>query len=246
VLDATASHLHDPACVPSQARAASARSRHLDRLERDAIRILREVARAHAHAALLFSGSKESLVLLRLAEKAFRPGPFPVALLHIETGHDFPEVVAFRDHRAAELGQRLIARPVEATHAFDALVGACRGETTRGVKPVRVSPSVLALACWTELDVWHYIARERLQIPSLYFAHWRRVARRGGRLAPVTALTPARDDERVESLQVRFHGIDDVTSASAVPSAAMDVDAVIAEVVAGGDAAAAAGIIRPS
>jgi sulfate adenylyltransferase subunit 2 len=260
-------------------------------LEGEAIHILREVAGQCANAALLFSGGKDSLVLLRLAEKAFRPGPFPFPLLHIDTGHNFPEVIEFRDRRVAELGERLLVRSVEESIAagrvvllhpgesrnrhqsvtlldaiaelrLDALIGGARRDEEKARAKERVfsfrdafgqwDPKnqrpelwslynarvhkgehvrVFPISNWTELDVWQYIARERLDVPSIYFAHRRDVVRRHGLLAPVTAITPPRDGERVETLSVRFRTVGDITCTAPVASNAADFDAIIAETV---------------
>ncbi len=265
---------------------------HLDWLEGEAIHILREVAGQCAHSALLFSGGKDSLVLLRLAEKAFRPGAFPFPLLHIDTGHNFPEVIAFRDHRAAELGERLIVRSVEdsiaagrvalrdpmesrnrhqsitlqdaiAEFGFDALIGGARRDEEKARAKERIfsfrdafgqwDPKnqrpelwnlynarvhkgehvrVFPISNWTELDVWQYIARERLEVPSIYFAHRREIVRRGGLLAPITPLTPARGGERVETVSVRFRTVGDITCTAPVASDAAHVGQIIAETVA--------------
>jgi sulfate adenylyltransferase subunit 2 len=270
----------------------AADARHLDWLETESIHILREVAGQCAQPALLFSGGKDSIVLLRLAEKAFRPGAFPFPLLHIDTGHNFPEVIAFRDRRVAELGERLIVRSVEdsiasrrvvlrdpsesrnrhqsvtlldavAEFGFDALIGGARRDEEkarakerifsfrdafgqwdpRNQRPelwnlysARVHPGehvrVFPISNWTELDVWQYIARERLALPSIYYAHERSVVRRGALLAPVTPVTPPRDGEAVETLSVRFRTVGDITCTAAVASTADDVHAVIAEILA--------------
>jgi sulfate adenylyltransferase subunit 2 len=270
----------------------AAEPNHLDWLEGEAVHILREVAGQCAHSALLFSGGKDSLVLLRLAEKAFRPGPFPFPLLHIDTGHNFPEVIAFRDHRAAELGERLIVRSVEdsitsgrvalrdpmesrnrhqsitlqdaiAEFGFDALIGGARRDEEKARAKERIfsfrdafgqwDPKnqrpelwnlynarvhkgehvrVFPISNWTELDVWQYIARERLDVPSIYFAHRREIVRRGGLLAPITPLTPARGGERVEMASVRFRTVGDITCTAPVASEAAHVDQIIAETVA--------------
>jgi sulfate adenylyltransferase subunit 2 len=262
---------------------------HLGWLESEAIHVLREVAGQCQHPALLFSGGKDSLVLLRLAEKAFRPGAFPFPLLHIDTGHNFPEVIAFRDRRAAELGERLIVRSVEDSIAkgrvvlanpdesrnrhqsvtlldaiaelgFDACIGGARRdeEKARAKERVfsfrdafgqwdpknqrpelwnlynaRVGPGehirVFPISNWTELDVWQYIARERLEVPSLYLAHRRRVVRRGTALVPVTALTPAREGETVERISVRFRTVGDISCTAPVASDAATIEAIIAE-----------------
>jgi sulfate adenylyltransferase subunit 2 len=262
---------------------------HLGWLESEAIHVLREVAGQCQHPALLFSGGKDSLVLLRLAEKAFRPGAFPFPLLHIDTGHNFPEVIAFRDRRAAELGERLIVRSVDDSIAkgrvvlanpdesrnrhqsvtlldaiaelgFDACIGGARRdeEKARAKERVfsfrdafgqwdpknqrpelwnlynaRVGPGehirVFPISNWTELDVWQYIARERLEVPSLYLAHRRRVLRRGTALVPVTALTPPREGETVEHISVRFRTVGDISCTAPVASDAATIEAIIAE-----------------
>ncbi len=262
---------------------------HLGWLESEAIHILREVAGQCRHPALLFSGGKDSLVLLRLAEKAFRPGRFPFPLLHIDTGHNFPEVVAFRDHRAAELGERLIVRSVEDSiasgrvvlkHAdesrnahqsvtlldaitelgFDACIGGARRDEEKArakerifsfrnafgqwdpkdqrpelwnIYNARTHPGenvrVFPISNWTELDVWQYIGRERLEVPSIYFAHTRPVVRRDAALVAVTPLTPPRDGETVANVSVRFRTVGDVSCTAPVASTAATVEAIIIE-----------------
>ena len=261
---------------------------HLDWLESEAVYILREVAGECARPALLFSGGKDSLVLLRLAEKAFRPGRFPFPLLHIDTGHNFPEVIEFRDRRAAELGETLLVRSVEDSMRrgsvrlregesrnaaqsvtlleaieelqLDAAIGGARRdeEKARAKERVfsfrdgfgqwdprrqrpelwdlynpRVGPGehvrVFPISNWTELDVWQYIAREKLELPSLYYAHRRAVVRRDGLLAPVTGLTPPRAGEAVEELCVRFRTVGDVSCTCPVASRAATPAEIIAE-----------------
>jgi sulfate adenylyltransferase subunit 2 len=261
---------------------------HLDWLESEAIFILREVAGECAKPVLLFSGGKDSLVLLRLAEKAFRPGRLPFPLLHVDTGHNFPEVIAFRDRRAAELGGTLLVRPVEDSIArgtvrlragesrnaaqsvtlleaieefgFDAALGGARRDEEKARAKERVfsfrdrfgqwdprnqrpelwelyNPLVHAgehvrvfpISNWTELDVWQYIARERLALPSIYYAHRRAVVRRNGLLVPVTALTPPRAGEAVEEIPVRFRTVGDVSCTCPVASEADTPEAVVAE-----------------
>ena len=264
---------------------------HLDWLEAEAIHILREVAGQTSHPALLFSGGKDSIVLLHLATKAFRPAKFPFPLLHIDTGHNFPEVIAFRDYRAQQLGERLIVRSVEdsirsgrvvlrdanesrnkyqsvtlldtiAEFGFDACIGGARRDEEKARAKERVfsfrdewgqwdpknqrpelwnlynarvakgeNMRVFPISNWTELDVWQYIAREGLEVPSIYYAHTRPVVRRGDILAPITALTPAREGETVEQVSVRFRTVGDITCTAPVESSAKNNDDILAETV---------------
>jgi sulfate adenylyltransferase subunit 2 len=265
-------------------------ARHLDALESEAIHILREVAAECANPALLFSGGKDSVVLLRLAEKAFRPGKFPFPLVHIDTGHNFEEVITFRDARVAELGERLIVGSVEesirrgtvrlrnpqtdsrnaaqavtlletiAAHGFDACIGGARRDEEKArakerifsfrdefgqwdpkaqrpelwdLYNTRVHPGenmrVFPISNWTELDVWQYIAREKLALPPIYFAHERQVIARNGLLVPLTPLTPAREGESIETQVVRFRTVGDISCTCPVSSNADTVEAIIAE-----------------
>src|SRR5688572_26091157 len=264
---------------------------HLDWLESEAIYILREVAGQCQNPVLFFSGGKDSICLLRLAEKAFRPGGFPFPLLHIDTGHNYPEVIEFRDRRAAQLGERLIVRSVEDSIArgtvrlhkedqsrnaaqsvtlleaigefgFDAAIGGARRDEEkarakervfsfrdelgqwdpRNQRPelwslynARVHPGehvrVFPISNWTELDVWQYIARERLEVPSIYFAHRRPVVRRRGLVVPVTPLTPARAGEAVEELSVRFRTVGDISCTCPVESDASTIAGILEETV---------------
>ena len=270
---------------------SSTRIEHLDWLESEAIHILREVAAECRNPALLFSGGKDSICLLRLAEKAFRPGKFPFPLLHIDTGHNFPEVIAFRDARAAELGERLVVGHVEesmrkgrvrlrsedesrnkhqsvtlldtiAEHGFDACIGGARRdeEKARAKERIfsfrdefgqwdpknqrpelwslfntRVHPGenmrVFPISNWTELDVWQYIQREKLAVPSIYYAHRREVIRKTGGLLPVSELVQPKPGERVETLSVRFRTVGDMTCTCPVESTASDAQEIIAETV---------------
>ena len=262
---------------------------HLDWLEAEAIHILREVADQCANPVLLFSGGKDSICLLRLAEKAFRPGRFPFPLMHIDTGHNYKEVTDFRDKRAAELGERLIVRSVEDSMArgtvvlkhagesrnkhqsvtlleaieefgFDACIGGARRDEEKARAKERIMSfrdefgqwdpknqrpelwnlynarshkgeniRAFPISNWTELDVWQYIAREQLELPSIYFAHVRPVVRKSGLLQPVTDVTPARDGDVVEDVLVRFRTVGDITCTAPVESDADTVEKILAE-----------------
>lgn len=262
---------------------------HLDWLESEAIYILREVAAECERPVLLFSGGKDSVVLLRLAEKAFRPAGFPFPLMHIDTGHNFDEVIRFRDQRVAELGENLIVRSVEDSVArgtvmlrkqddsrnaaqavtlleaieefgFDACIGGARRDEEKarakervfsfrnefgqwdpkGQRPelwnlfnTRVYPGenmrVFPISNWTELDVWQYIAREGLSLPSIYYAHERRVVQRQGLLVPITHLTPPKEGETPEVRTVRFRTVGDISCTCPVASSASTPLEIIAE-----------------
>lgn len=263
---------------------------HLDALESESIHIMREVAAECKNPALLFSGGKDSIVMLRLAEKAFRPAKFPFPLVHIDTGHNFPEVIACRDKLVKELGERLIVRSLEdsirrgsiiikdeyeprnryqsitlletiAEFGFDACIGGARRDEEKArakerifsfrdefgqwdpknqrpelwnLYNTRVHPGenirVFPLSNWTELDVWEYIAREKLHIPEIYFAHEREVIRRGNVLVPVSHLMQPKPGERVERLSVRFRTVGDMTCTAPVESTARTVEEIIAEI----------------
>jgi sulfate adenylyltransferase subunit 2 len=272
---------------------------HLDWLEEEAIFILRETAAAFERPALLFSGGKDSCVVLRLAEKAFKnrlaagsqefTGRLPFPMLHVDTGHNFPEVIEFRDRRVAEMGERLVvghledsirrgtvrlSHPLESRnghqtvalleaieeHRFDVLLGGARRdeEKARAKERIfshrdsfgqwqpkeqrpelwtlfntRIRPGehmrAFPISNWTELDVWLYIARENIPLPSLYYAHDRQVIRRKGLLVPLTEVTPAEADETVETAQVRFRTVGDMTCTCPVESPASNPAEVVAE-----------------
>jgi len=263
---------------------------HLYWLEREAIHIMREVVAEARSPALLFSGGKDSIVMLRIAEKAFRPDRFPFPLLHIDTEHNFPEVIALRDLRAGQLGERLIVRsvgdsiragrvklrrPDESRNPhqtvtlldaveeleLDALFGGARRDEEkarakerilshrdefgqwdpRNQRPelwslynARLSPGehlrVFPLSNWTELDIWQYIAREGIDVPSIYFSHEREVVERKGLLVPVTQLTPPRAGETVATRRVRFRTVGDITCTCPVASDANTLEGIIAEI----------------
>jgi len=281
---------HPSASLASRDEARQGHARnHLDWLESEAVHILREVAAECENPVLLFSGGKDSVVLLRLAEKAFRPGRFPFPLMHIDTGHNFEEVIAFRDARARELGERLIVRGVEDSirrgsvvlrsetdsrnaaqavtlleaieeFGFDACIGGARRDEEKARAKERIfsfrdefgqwdpkaqrpelwdlfntrvhqgeNMRVFPISNWTELDVWQYIEKEKLALPSIYYSHTRPVVRRRGLLVPVTPLTPAREEETVEHLRVRFRTVGDVSCTCPVASEAADPLSIIAE-----------------
>jgi sulfate adenylyltransferase subunit 2 len=275
--------------------------RHLDHLEEEAIFILREVAAAFERPALLFSSGKDSCVVLRLAEKAFKTriaadssgnefkGRLPFPLLHVDTGHNFPEVIAFRDQLVQANGERLIvahmdesikngtvrlAHPLESRnghqtvtlleaieeHRFDVLIGGARRdeEKARAKERIfshrdsfgqwqpkeqrpelwtlfntRIRPGehmrAFPISNWTELDVWLYLARENIPLPSLYYSHQRAVIRRKGLLVPLTAVTPPEAGETVSTATVRFRTVGDMTCTCPVESLAASATDIVAE-----------------
>jgi len=262
---------------------------HLDWLEAEAIHIMREVAGQCSNPVLLFSGGKDSVCMLRIAEKAFRPGRFPFPLMHIDTGHNYPEVIAFRDKRAAELGERLIVRSLEDSMArgtivlkhenesrnkhqsvtlleaieefgFDCCIGGARRDEEKARAKERIMSfrdefgqwdpknqrpelwnlynarthqgeniRAFPISNWTELDVWQYIEREQLELPSIYFAHTRPVVRKGDLLMPVTDLTPATPEDTVEDVMVRFRTVGDISCTAPVASDADTIEKILAE-----------------
>jgi sulfate adenylyltransferase subunit 2 len=265
---------------------------HLQYLETEAIHIMREVAAEFERPALLFSGGKDSICLLRLAEKAFRPSDIPMPFLNVETGHEFPELLEFRNRRARELGNRLIVRKVEDAIAngiaipipgeisrnrlqsptllaaieefqFDSLIGGTRrdedkarskerffshrpslgGWDPKNQRPeiwnlynARVNPGenirVFPILNWTEMDVWEYIKKEKLEVPNIYFSHTRKCVRRNGQWLAVTELLPPKPKEEVKELVVRVRTIGDIISTGMVESPADSVDDIIAEIAA--------------
>jgi sulfate adenylyltransferase subunit 2 len=265
---------------------------HLETLESEGIHVMREVAAEFERPALLFSGGKDSQVLLRLAEKAFRPARFPFPILHVDTGHNFPEVLEFRDRRVAELGERLIIASVQASidsgrvveprgprasrnrlqsttlldaiadHGFDACLGGARRDEERARAKERFfsfrddfgqwdprcqrpelwnlyngrvrkgeNVRVFPISNWTELDVWEYIRRERLELPSVYFAHARRVFRRDGMLYAVSSHVELMDGEMPFEAVVRYRTVGDMSCTGAVASTAETLEEVVAEIV---------------
>jgi sulfate adenylyltransferase subunit 2 len=266
---------------------------HLDELESEAVHIFREVAAELEKPVLLFSGGKDSIVLLRLAEKAFRPGKFPFPVMHVDTGHNFAEAIEFRDRRVAELEERLIVasvqesidkgRVVEETgprasrnrlqtttlldaieaHGFDAAIGGARRDEERSRAKERIfsfrddfgqwNPRaqrpelwnlynarvrrgehvrVFPISNWTELDVWQYVAREQLELPSIYFAHEREVFRRDGMLYAASSFVERLPDEEPFVASVRFRTVGDMTCTGGVLSEARTIDEVVDEITA--------------
>jgi sulfate adenylyltransferase subunit 2 len=265
----------------------------LDVLEAEAIHIMREVAAEFERPCLLFSGGKDSIVMLRLAEKAFWPAPIPFPLMHVDTGHNFPEVIEFRDRRVGELNARLVVasvqdsidagRVVEETgrrasrnrlqtttlldaieeQEFDAVFGGARRDEEKARAKERVfsfrddfgqwDPKnqrpelwnlynakirkgehirVFPLSNWTELDVWDYIRREGIEIPSIYFAHTRKVFERDGMLLSDSDVVSRGEDEPVFEATVRYRTVGDMTCTGAVQSAAGTVEEIIVEIAA--------------
>jgi sulfate adenylyltransferase subunit 2 len=266
---------------------------HLDWLEAESIYIIREVAAQCANPALLFSGGKDSIVMYHLARKAFqfgsRPIQIPFPLLHVDTGHNYPEVIKFRDEIVAKTNAKLIVAHVEDSikrgtvklrketdsrnaaqattlleaieeYGFDALMGGARRDEEKARAKERIfsfrdefgqwdpkaqrpelwnlynarihkgeNMRVFPISNWTELDVWQYIARENLELPTIYFTHQREVVRRGDLLFPVTPLTPKANDDQSEILSVRFRTVGDISCTCPVLSVADSLLDIIAE-----------------
>ncbi len=259
-------------------------------LEDEAIGIVREVAAEFERPVVLFSGGKDSVVLLYTAVKAFAPAKLPFSVMHVDTGHNFPEVIEFRDKMMADLGLPLIVASVQASidagrvtestapgasrnplqtvtlldaiaeHQFDAVLGGARRDEERARAKERVfshrdmfgqwdpknqrpelwhlyntvhSPGehfrVFPLSNWTELDIWRYIADHEIELPSLYFAHQRRVYKRSGMLMADTEFLPPQPNEKVFETMVRFRTIGDATCTAAVESVAVTIGDVLAE-----------------
>ena len=262
---------------------------HLDWLESEAIHIMREVAGQCSNPVLLFSGGKDSLCLLRIAEKAFRPGRFPFPLMHIDTGHNYPEVINFRDKKTKELGERLIVASLEDSmkkgtivlnspdeprnkyqsitlleaieeNEFDCCIGGARRDEEKARAKERIMSfrdefgqwdpknqrpelwnlynakvhkgeniRAFPISNWTEMDVWQYIERENLELPSIYFAHKRDIVKRNGAIVPITNVTPPSPDEKIENMMVRFRTVGDITCTAPVASSADSIEKIIME-----------------
>jgi len=264
---------------------------YLDDLEAEAIYILREVAGQFEKPALLFSGGKDSITLVRLAEKAFRPGKFPFPLVHIDTGHNFEETITYRDEMIDRIGEKLIVGYVQddidagrvieqkgknasrnalqtvtllntiEKHKFDACIGGARRDEEKARAkerifsvrdefgqwdPKRQRPElwnlyngkihkgenvrVFPISNWTELDVWNYIRRENIPLPSIYFAHQRDVITRNGQLMAANPALNMDKDDVIERRNVRFRTVGDMTCTAAVASDAFEIDDIIDEI----------------
>lgn len=264
---------------------------HLEQLEAESIYILRETASQFERPALLFSGGKDSITLVHLALKAFRPGKFPFPLVHIDTGHNFQEALDFRDELASKIGEKLIVRYVQdsidqgkaveekgkfpsrngiqtvtlldtiAEFKFDACIGGARRDEEKARAKERVfsvrdefgqwdpklqrpelwniyngkislgeNVRVFPISNWTELDVWEYIRKENIALPSLYFSHKRQIIYRENLLFPVSKFITIDSNDRVEDKIVRFRTVGDMTCTAAVDSQADNIDDIILEI----------------
>jgi len=263
----------------------------INALENEAIYIMREVAAQFEKPVLLFSGGKDSITLVRLAQKAFYPAKIPFPLMHIDTGHNFPETIAFRDKLVKELGLELIVRNVQDTidqgkvqeetgryssrntlqttslldaieeFKFDACIGGARRDEEKARAKERIfsvrddfgqwdeknqrpelfdmlngqihlgqNVRVFPISNWTELDVWTYIEKENLEIPSIYFAHKREIFVRDGLIWSASEYVYKDDDEEVEERMVRFRTVGDMSCTAAVDSYATTISEVVAEI----------------
>jgi sulfate adenylyltransferase subunit 2 len=266
---------------------------YLDHLESEAIHIMREVAGQFEKPALLFSGGKDSITLVHIALKAFRPGKFPFPLVHIDTGHNFPEALQFRDELAEKLGEKLIVRKVEDTinekklsepvgkfasrnalqtytlldtieeFKFDACIGGARRDEEKARAKERIfsvrdefgqwnpklqrpelwntyngkihkgeNVRVFPISNWTELDVWNYIRREKIDLPSIYFSHEREVLEHEGQLVAMSEFIRLEPNDKVSVRRVRYRTVGDMTCTAAVESQADHIDDIIAEIIA--------------
>jgi len=266
---------------------------YLDQLESESIHIFREVAGQFEKPALLFSGGKDSITLVHLALKAFRPGKFPFPLVHIDTGHNFPEALAFRDQLADEIGEKLIVRKVEDTikakhlteqkgkfasrnqlqtftlldtieeFGFDACIGGARRDEEKARAKERIfsvrddfgqwnpklqrpelwhtyngkihkgeNVRVFPISNWTELDIWNYIKRENIGLPSVYFSHEREVLEYQNALIAVSPYIQIDENDKISTRRVRYRTVGDMTCTAAVASEAYSIDDIISEITA--------------
>src|SRR5256886_8315016 len=266
---------------------------YLDQLESEAIHILREVAGQFERPVLLFSGGKDSITLVHLALKAFRPGKFPFPLMHIDTGHNFQEALDYRDAMVNAIGEKLIVRNVEDTikekhltepkgkfasrnalqtftlldaideFKFDACIGGARRDEEKARAKERIfsvrdefgqwDPKLqrpelwniyngkihkgenvrcFPISNWTELDVWNYIRREKIALPSIYFAHERQVLEHEGQLVAVSEFIKIEPKDAIGLKKVRYRTVGDMTCTAAVESNASTIDDIIREITA--------------
>lgn len=269
--------------------AAALKLSHLDVLESEGIHIIREVAAEFERPVLLFSGGKDSALMLHLARKAFWPAPVPFPLMHVDTGHNFPEVLAYRDALVERFGLRLVVVKVQdyidggklreradgtrnplqimplldgiTENRFDAVFGGGRRDEEKARAkeriyslrdefgqwdPRRQRPElwnlyngrhkpgehvrVFPLSNWTELDVWEYVEREDVNLPSIYFAHEREVFKRNGMWLTAGAWGGPREGEALERRRVRYRTVGDMSCTGAVESNSASVADVIAEI----------------
>src|SRR6476620_8327184 len=265
---------------------------YLDQLESESIHIFREVAGQFEKPALLFSGGKDSICLVHLALKAFRPGKFPFPLVHIDTGHNFPEALEYRDRLAEKIGEKLIVRNVGDTirqkhltepkgkfasrnalqtytlldtieeFKFDACIGGARRDEEKARAKERIfsvrdefgqwnpklqrpeiwniyngriskgeNVRIFPISNWTELDIWNYVRKENIALPSIYFAHDREVIEHEGQLVAVSSFIQREDTDQVSTRRVRYRTVGDMTCTAAVESNATTVDDIIKEII---------------
>lgn len=266
---------------------------YLGQLEAESIHIMREVAAQFERPALLFSGGKDSITLVHLARKAFAPGKIPFPLVHIDTGHNFPEALQYRDQLASTIGADLIVRRVEDTirqrqlteprgkfpsrnwlqtytlldtieeFGFDACIGGARRDEEKARAKERIfsvrdefgqwdpklqrpelwnifngrihkggNVRVFPISNWTELDVWNYIRKEQVELPSIYFAHEREVVEHEGQLVAISDFVRPDSNDRIYLKKVRYRTVGDMTCTAAVESEAGTLDEVINEIMA--------------
>jgi sulfate adenylyltransferase subunit 2 len=266
---------------------------YLDQLESEAIHIMREVAGQFERPALLFSGGKDSITLVHLALKAFRPGKFPFPLVHIDTGHNFQEALDYRDAMAERIGEKLIVRYVGDTikaknltepkgkfasrnalqtftlldtieeFKFDACIGGARRDEEKARAKERIfsvrdefgqwnpklqrpelwntyngridkgeNVRVFPISNWTELDIWNYIRKEKIELPSIYFSHEREVLEHEGQLVALSEFVQLEDSDKISQKRVRYRTVGDMTCTAAVESTASNIDDIITEIIA--------------
>jgi sulfate adenylyltransferase subunit 2 len=272
---------------------ANHRLDYLDQLESEAIHVMREVAGQFERPALLFSGGKDSITLVHLALKAFRPGKFPFPLVHIDTGHNFPEALSYRDKMVEAIGEKLVVRKVEDTikakqltepkgkfasrnalqtftlldvieeFKFDACIGGARRDEEKARAKERIfsvrdefgqwnpklqrpelwniyngrihkgeNVRVFPISNWTELDIWNYIRREKIDLPSIYFSHEREVLEHEGQLVAVSEFIQLEPTDKLSTRKVRYRTVGDMTCTAAVESSASNIDDIITEIIA--------------